>query len=118
VGRRKKGMRPPPRVTQRSQHNSPRGSGAPPLHAGFGTAEDSCSAYSGEQEIEGRTAENGKPGPECRRGGKGRGPATNRYATASCKVSRAQKTGVGHPIVASFEPCEDRRWCYADGALV
>ena len=35
----------------------------------------------------------------------------NRHATAHAE-------GSGHPIIRSFEPGEDWRWCYPDQALV
>jgi uncharacterized UBP type Zn finger protein len=35
----------------------------------------------------------------------------NRHATAHAD-------GSGHPIIRSFEPGEDWRWCYPDQALV
>ncbi len=35
----------------------------------------------------------------------------------SATSARAEPGERGHTIVASFEPGEDRRWCYADEAL-
>jgi hypothetical protein len=32
--------------------------------------------------------------------------------------ARAHATAAGHPIVASLEPGEDWRWCYAHEAYV
>jgi hypothetical protein len=34
------------------------------------------------------------------------------------KHARRHAAGVGHPIVQSFEPGEDWRWCYIDEAYV
>ena len=32
--------------------------------------------------------------------------------------ARSHWTGVGHPIIQSFEPGEDWRWCYPDDMFV
>ena len=34
------------------------------------------------------------------------------------RLARAHAFAGGHPIVASFEPGEDWRWCYVDAAYV
>ena len=39
-----------------------------------------------------------------------------RWRLTTCATRRYH--GSGHPIVASFEPGEDWRWCYADEALI
>jgi hypothetical protein len=39
-------------------------------------------------------------------------------ATLRRSGTRAHAFSAGHPIVASFEPGEDWRWCYVDEAFV